>query len=328
MKRREFLRSSMFVSGLSVTNVAAPLFCNFNSLSEKKSRIAISKSKNLQKTKNSVDSDLLLTLIDDCICGVFDKDNALEAWKEIVSLHEVIGLKVNCLSGKGSTHPELVEGISERLKQVGIKANNIVIWDRFNSDLEDAGFKIRTGGNNERCFGNDAIGFEQDLEVFGLAGSRVCKTVTRICDGIINLPVLKDHGIAGVTISLKNLFGAIHNPHKYHLNIGDPYIADVFMLPSIRKKIRLTICDAINAQYEGGPSYMPQWSWAFNGLIGGTDPVALDVTGWQLIEEKRAEEGLKSLKDAGREPTYIKTAGDNLHNLGTNHPDRIEIIRT
>jgi uncharacterized protein (DUF362 family) len=152
--------------------------------------------------------------------------------------------------------------------------------------------------------------------------------VTRVCDGIINLPVLKDHGIAGVTISMKNLFGAIHNPHKYHLNIGDPYIPDVFMLPSIRKKIRLTICDAINAQYEGGPSYMPQWSWSFNGLIGGTDPVALDATGWQLIEKKRAEVGLKSLKEAGREPTYIKTAGDIQHNLGTNHPDRIEIIRT
>jgi len=93
----------------------------------------------------------------------------------------------------------------------------------------------------------------------------------------------------GVTMALKNLFGAIHNPNKYHITAGDPYVADVNMLPPIRQKVRLTICDAIAPQYEGGPSYMPQWSWPFNGVIASRDPVALDYTGWQIIERKRAE---------------------------------------
>jgi len=150
----------------------------------------------------------------------------------------------------------------------------------------------------------------------------LAKALTRISDAVINLPVLKDHGIVGITLALKNLFGAVHNPNKYHPNAGDPYVADVYMLPPIRQKVRLAICDAITAQYEGGPSYMPQWSWPFNGLLVARDPVALDYTGWQIIEQERARRGLKPLKDVGREPKWIATAAR--HGIGTNDPRRIE----
>ncbi|MBZ5515890.1 MAG: DUF362 domain-containing protein, partial [Acidobacteriia bacterium] len=151
------------------------------------------------------------------------------------------------------------------------------------------------------------------------------KTLTRVCDVVISLPVLKDHGIAGVTMALKNMFGAIHNPNKYHTNGGDPYIADVNMLPPIRQKVRLHICDATTAEYEGGPSFMPQWTWPFNGVLVARDPVALDSIGWQIIERKRAEKGMKSLKEMKREPTYIARAADANHRLGTNDPKKIEV---
>ena len=127
-------------------------------------------------------------------------------------------------------------------------------------------------------------------------------------------------------MALKNLFGAIHNPNKYHLNVGNPYIADVYMLPPIREKVELTICDATMAQYEGGPPYMPQWAWPFNGLIVSRDPVALDQTAWRIIEQKRAEKGMKSLEEMKRGPSYIATAADSSHQLGTNDPRRIECV--
>jgi uncharacterized protein (DUF362 family) len=170
------------------------------------------------------------------------------------------------------------------------------------------------------------LGYEDNLAVYGSVGSRLSRTLTRICDAVINLPVLKDHSITGVTIALKCMFGAIHNPNKYHLSVGDPYVADAYMLPPIRQKVRLTICDATTALYEGGPSYMPQWTWAYNGLIVGLDPVAVDYTGWWIIEKKRAEVGMKSLKEVHREPRYIATAADAQHRLGTNDPNRIELI--
>ncbi len=325
MRRRDFIKTNLALSAGMIPFHSASFFCaaaNNNMLS----KIISARDPLLQNNAGQIDTDRLIKLLDNSIQAFFDRDNIDEAWKKIARPGEVIGLKVNCLSGKGGTHRELVSAISERLLAIGLRAQDIIIWDRLNEDLENGGFQIIYRDNNIKCFGNDMVGFASDFEIYGSAASLVTKTMTEICDGVINLPVLKDHGIAGVTMSLKNMFGAIHNPNKYHLNVGDPYIADVYMLPSIRKKVRFTICDAIQAQYAGGPSFMPQWTWPYNGLLVGTDPVALDYTGWQIIEQKRQENKLKSLKLDNREPVYINTAADKNHQIGINDPKRIQII--
>ena len=290
-----------------------------------KSRVVIARDPLLRQSGAGLDSSRLLKLLDRALQSFYDRDSPLEAWKRLARPGEVVGLKVNCLAGKGiSTNVQLVDAICERLQQAGIPAKDIVIWDRLNADLESAGFRLASRQGRIRCLGNEVLGYEEDLATFGSVASLLSNTLTRLCHAVINLPVLKDHGIVGVTMALKNLFGAVHNPNKYHPNVGDPYVADVNMLPPIRQKVRLTICDATTAQYEGGPSYMPQWTWPFNGLIVAQDPVALDYTGWRIIERKRAEKGMKSLKDSGREPRYIATAADRAHRLGTNDPKLIE----
>ena len=128
--------------------------------------------------------------------------------------------------------------------------------------------------------------------------------------------MLKDHDGAGVTIALKNMYGAIHNPNKYHPNGCDPYVADLNMLPEIRSRMKLAICDATTAMYEGGPGFKPEHSWKCNSLLVSQDPVALDYTGWQMIERKRAEMGLKTLEAEQRAPRYIATAADREHRPG------------
>jgi uncharacterized protein (DUF362 family) len=295
---------------------------------QSKSRVVIARDSLLRSSGSSVvDSTRLLKALDRAMQSLYDCDSPLEAWKRVVKPGEVVGLKVNCLAGRGnSTSVPLVEALCERLQQAGIPKKNIVIWDRLNRDLESAGYRVAAHPDRIRCVGNDTSGYEDELAIYGSAGSLLSTAITRVCDAVINLPVLKDHGIAGVTLALKNMFGAIHNPNKYHVNVGDPYVADVYMLPPIRQKVRLHICDAITAQYEGGPSYMPQWTWPYNGLIVARDPVALDYTGWQIIEQKRSEKGMKALKELRREPTYIATAADTQHRLGTNDPWRIERV--
>jgi len=290
-----------------------------------RSRVVIARDEKIRSAGTGFDSARLSQLLDRALQASFDCDSPLEAWRKVVRPGEVVGLKVNCLGGRGNaTHPELVEAITERLRQAGI--TEIVIWERQNSDLEHARFKVAEHGSGLRCFGNDVMGFEDDLATFGKAGSLLCRTLTRVCDAVINLPVLKDHGIAGVTMALKSMFGAIHNPNKYHINAGDPYVADVYAFAPIRQKVRLHICDGLNAQYDGGPSFMPQWMWPFNGLLVSRDPVALDYTGWKIIEKKRAEVGMKPLRELKREPAYISTAADAEHRLGTCEPKRIERV--
>jgi hypothetical protein len=98
------------------------------------------------------------------------------------------------------------------------------------------------------------------------------------------------------------------------------------MLPAIRSKTRLTICDATTACFEGGPGFKPQYAWKENALLVSQDPVALDYTGWRIIERKRAEKGLKTLSADGRAPKYIATAADDRHRLGTNDPKRMVTV--
>ena len=325
--RRAFLRRGLMLgSALEAFKVSGGLAGSPPIPTEsERSRVVIARDEKIRSAGAGFESARLAQLLDRAVQATYDCDSPLEAWKKVARPGEVVGLKVNCLGGRGNaTHLELVEAITECLRQAGI--TDVVIWDRQNSDLERARFKIVEHGSGVRCFGNDVMGFEDDLATFGKAGSLVCRTITRVCDAVINLPLLKDHGIAGVSLALKSMFGAIHNPNKYHTNAGDPYVADVFALAPIRQKVRLNICDGLNAQYDGGPSFMPQWMWPFNGLLVSRDPVALDYVGWKIIEKERQEVGAPSLAALKREPTYIATAADAEHRLGTCDPQHIERV--
>jgi len=321
--RREFLKTCAAGAMLAGATRGLPVFFS----TPEKSRLVNARDPQLRGAGASPDSSRLLKMLDRAVQALYATDSPLEAWKKVARPGEVVGLKVNGLAGRGiSTSVLLAEIVCARLQEAGIPQKDIILWDWLNADLERSGFRVATHPDHVRCFGNETLGYEDDLATFGSVGSCLARTLTQVCDVVINLPVLKDHGIAGVTMALKNMFGAIHNPNKYHLNVGDPYVADVNMLSSIRQKVRLHVCDATTAQYEGGPSFMPQWTWPCNSLLVSRDPVALDFIGWQMLEQKRKEKGMKSLRDLGRAPGYIATAADANHHLGTNDPSQIEIV--
>ena len=271
--------------------------------------------------------DKLEQLLDKAMMTYWQADSPVQAWRNIVKPSDTVGLKVNCLAGKGiSTTPGLIEIIVEKIAEAGVPKERIIIWDRLNLDLERAGYTINTGNKGVRCFGNDVAGYDRDLTIAGSIGSLLSRALSQFCTVQINIPILKDHGIVGITASLKNFFGGIHNPNKYHLYCGDPYIADLNTVPQIRNRTKFIICDALTCQYEGGPPFMPQYCWNYNGLLVGRDPVAIDRTGWDIIEEKRKEKGLRPLKAVGREPSYIATAADPNHRLGNNDLNLIDTV--
>jgi uncharacterized protein (DUF362 family) len=292
-----------------------------------KSKVVIARDAMLRGSGTTVDSSRVLSLLDHALQALFDLDHPLDPWKKLTHPGQKVGIKVNALGGRGlSSDVQLVAAICQRLEEAGIRASDIVIWDRGTDELDHVGFYLSTDGNRVRCFGTDMVGYEQELVTYGSVGSQLSKILTRNCDVLINVPVLKDHDGAGITAALKNMYGVIHNPNKYHPDGCNPYVADVNMLPEIRTKTRLHICDATTACYEGGPGFKPEYSWKYNGLIVSQDPVALDYTGWQMIERKRAENKLKTLEAEERAPRYIATAADAQHRLGTNDPRRIAIV--
>jgi uncharacterized protein (DUF362 family) len=332
--RRTFLRNALAMGGgafLGFSNKSGlPQSLPSNSSSTQtlpKSSVVLTQRSDLRTGSGLLSGDSVLKLLDTAVEN-FAQTKTQLAWGKIFKPDDVVALKVNCLAGKGlSTSIELTNAVIERLLGAGVKRNNIIVWDRLNSDLERAGYKIYSGRSNFRCYGNDHAGYTDELYEHGSVCSLLSRIACEQCTAMINMPILKDHGIVGFSGALKNNFGAIHNPNKYHDSVGDPYVADVNMLPAIHQKTRLILCDALTPQYEGGPPFMPQWTWRYDSLLVATDAVALDHVGWQIIEEKRKEKGLPTLKDAGREPTYIATAADARHRLGTNDPKKIQLIK-
>jgi uncharacterized protein (DUF362 family) len=329
--RRDFLRDCAI--GALAAGAGRYAFASDKNInpprSAAKSKVVVVRDAGLYGSSPTPDSSRVQKLLDEAIQNFFHSSDPVSPWKKIVRPGEVVGLKVNTIAGPGlSTHPVLIAAICERLQQAGVKANNIVVWDRTNGELDRAGFTLSNDPNRIRFVGTDSkdIGYDQTIFTAVSIRTRLSNLLTRTCDCMINVPILKHHEMSGVTLSLKNMYGVNNNPSDFHADNCSPGVADLNMLGPIRSKFRFVVADAMTACFAGGPGYKPQYAWKYNGIMVASDPVASDHTAWQTIEKKRAEMGLNTLIQAGTPPKYIAVAADLQHRLGTNDPNRIDLV--
>jgi uncharacterized protein (DUF362 family) len=336
--RREFLKEAVTGAVLLGSAAAAEkltlagvLDQHANPHAAGKSKVVIARDASLHGTSAQPDEQRVLDLLDKAMAAYTGREKAAEAWKSLIPAKilagGVIGLKVNGLGGRGiSTHAALTMAIAERLQQAGVKAGNILVWDRSARDLAACGMTINTDPARVRCYGSDAAGFEDEPASWGTAKIRLAKILARECAMVINLPILKDHGGAGITFAMKNMYGVVDQPWTLHTNYCDPGVADLNCIPAVRDKVWFTVGDAISSVYDGGPGFRPERLWYPNALVVGEDRVAIDQTAWQIIERKRAEAGMPTLEAVGRPPKYIATAADATHRLGACDPQRIRLV--
>jgi uncharacterized protein (DUF362 family) len=222
-----------------------------------------------------------------------------------------IGMKTNCLAHKlNSTPLALVDALTAILVSAGFKEKDVVVWERSNRELASAGYALNVSGTGRRCAGTDAnvVGYSEDFYNSGEVNSLVSRILTEIVDVNVNVPVLKDHSVAGLSAGMKNMYGAINNPNKYHGNNCDPYCAHVNNLEPLKSKNRLTVIDAVRVQYNGGPGYSEDYLTYYNGLVISDDPVAADRIGLEILEHLRAVNGQTTLERAGRPVRYLASA--------------------
>ena len=256
--------------------------------------------------------------------------DAPSAWSRYFGSRDTVGIKVNCLGGRNMcTRPALAAAAARSLQSAGIAAGRIVVWDRSSRELARCGFPLNRSENGDfLCLGTDAegVGYEEELTVHRSIGSRFSKLLTRHCSAMVNMPVLKDHGLCGITAALKNTFGTLHNPNKYHEDHCDPFVADANDVPLVKRKTRLVICDATLVQYKGGPAYHPQWTKPLGSILLAEDPVALDSVGVRILNRLRAENGFPPIEPGGEVPAYLVTAADAEHRLGRYRTEEIELV--
>ncbi|MDQ1327129.1 MAG: hypothetical protein QG641_409 [Candidatus Poribacteria bacterium] len=328
LTRRDFIKTA-FLAGIGISQIAGCAIKSANTAFTMKqpidgATVVIIKSENLAKPDRAIIKQMLDMAVPEAL-GVQSPD---VAWKMLFKPTDTVGIKVNCIASLIPTHPELSYAIADSLIGIGVPPEQIIIWDRDDRELTTSGYKINADGPGIKCYGTKPrFGYGEELVVSRSVGSRISKILSRQCSALVNVPVLKDHNIAGLSMSLKNYFGAIENPNKFHGNNCDPYVADLYMSQHIKEKSKLIICDAINVLFEGGPTdYKPRFAWNYNGLIIGTDPVAIDQIALILLEEKRASAGLPPLASVGRPVKYITTAADPEHRLGIKDPEKIRVI--
>jgi uncharacterized protein (DUF362 family) len=257
----------------------------------------------------------------------FGSPDAVSGLRSVLEEDDIVGIKLNCLAGPPlSPSPEFIDALVVLLKKTGISPGNIVFFERGERDIKKGGLEVRRAGDGPKFVGNDSpgAGYEREVAISGQAGSCLSRILTRQITAMINLGVLKDHNLAGVSAAMKNLFGIIHNPNKYHTNCCDPFVADVTAYPVVQKKLKLNLVDAFTAQCHGGPGYLPQFAWRFNGILASTDPVALDTVAWDIIEKQRKSKGLPTLERDGRPPKWLATAIK--HGLGAGDRAKIKVI--
>jgi hypothetical protein len=246
----------------------------------------------------------------------------VDGWRTLFEKGDVVGIKVSPVGGRNLSSDALVlHEILAGLKDAGVPSGDILVFNRYREETIAAGIDkwlppdIRWEAASEKYdeWQHDMGGYDpdhfmemalikpgEDLNDPHMRRSYVARVVTKRINKFINLPVLKHHQSAGVTICLKNMsHGMVNNVNRSHttptLNACGIFIPSVVSLPLIREKATLHICDAVKASYHGGPGGKAQYIWEHKTMYFATDPVALDKTGLKVIDEKRKAVGMLPL---------------------------------
>ena len=286
---------------------------------------------------DQLNEDAVSELMDQAMMKLTGRTSAKEAWRDIVLPDDIVGIKINPLAGSElSTHSIIVDKIVEGLYGAGVLRKQIIIWDRFEEHLLNAGYPIKQDESDVRTFASDTEGIGYDDEVFyesekdsvarrenESTRSRYSRIVTEQIDVLINVPVLKHHAMAGVSGCLKNLaFGSVDNTRRFHGKplYCNPAIAEILEHKVLKEKLVLNIVDGLVASFDRGPTYHAESAWNYGGLFISADPVILDVLVLQTVNQKREEMELDSVSKLAN---HISTASKL--DLGTNTLDQADL---
>jgi hypothetical protein len=206
-----------------------------------------------------------------------------EAWRALIRPDDTVGIKSNVWRFL-ATPSELEGAIQERLRWVGVTEDRMSVDDR------------------------------------GVRSNPVFEKAT----ALINVRPLRTHNWSGVGSCIKNyiMFSAL--PVSWHVD-SCANLGGLWELPNVKGKTRLNVLVMLTPLFHGkGPHhFQAKYTWPYNGLIVGTDPVAVDATGIRILEAKRREHFGKD-EPLSVPPKHIRVA-ETRYNLGVSDPDRIQV---
>ena len=225
--------------------------------------------------------------------------NLIGGFKSLVKKDSKVFIKLNLVGpfdkDKGiTTHPEVVRSV---IKEVKKYTNNITVGD--NPAVRDQIHTLKKCGIYEVLI-EENVKILNQSKIITIHNSNpnvypdfeVTEEMIN-CDLLINLPKLKTHSLAYMTVCEKNFFGTIYGLNKsaWHVKANNPLefgeaMNDLYgaILETLKKNNStiLNICDGILGLEGEGPSTGGKPKYA-NAILCSLDAVSLDAVACKLV---------------------------------------------
>lgn len=189
----------------------------------------------------------------------------------------------------GNTNPELVAEIVKQCFAAGAK--EVTIFDHTCDDWQKC---YKNSGIEDAAKANRAKMMPAHLESYyrpialpngkKMKNAKIHEAIVD-CDVWINVPILKNHGGANLTISMKNLMGIVWDRGYFHQNDLQQCIADMCTMD---KMAVLNVVDAYRIMQTNGPRGRNASDVVLTkGLFISPDIVAVDTAAAKFFNQVR-----------------------------------------
>ena len=264
-----------------------------------------------------------------------------DAWRAIIPAYaagQKVAIKINLNNAECGSDgqvidalPQPINSVIRGLKALGVPENDIWVYDvtnawhngempaRLVNRITAPYPNVQFHANQSGC--STAMGYSATERIrFNVPPGRpsiedrpICRALTE-ASYLINMPIMKKHGMAGVTLGFKNHFGSFDHCELVHWSVElgtseytSSYnaLVDIYNNPHFKGKTVLTVGDGLYAaridNYSEVPSPWPTFgNKSPNSLFFSTDPVAVDCVMYDFLE---AEGGIPAGSD-----DYLKLA--------------------
>lgn len=269
-----------------------------------------------------VDQNVVNRMTDEGLKRLTGQSSVAGAWRMLLpgySAGKAVAIKANLNNSHGNCADndneidaliEPVNALIRGMKEMGVREQDIWVYDalkalpnRFYARCPYSNVRFVDGGY---CVEHATFtSSDPDAEVhFGHSNLTARRIADLVIDAVylINVPIMKDHAIAGVTLSFKNHFGTLQqivrpgndNLHYYicpsdsHYDPSYNPLVDLYMNPHIKGKTVLTVGDGLYGALKNTNTVPQRWSTfgndAPNSLFFALDPVAIDCVMFDLLD--------------------------------------------
>jgi hypothetical protein len=247
--RRDFMkRSASAVLGTAIPlSQASPQ--DSSTQRPDRSKVVLIRNADALDENSAFNGEVIQQMLDEAVMALFDAETPVDAFREIISADQVVGIKTNAWSYL-PTPAELESAIKARVLDVGVSEENISIDDRH----------VRT---NPVFWNADSIINVRPLRTHYLSGVSGCmKNLI-----MFSKSQRKWHPNSCGDLGLLQNLPAVKGRLRLHILAA--------LTPQFHGR--------------GPHHYSRRYVWNYKGLIVGTDVVAVDAIGLKLLMAKRTE---------------------------------------